>query len=175
MQDETIFKEAEYRKALYYLMNWCARAERSIVDVQKKLNKMQLPDDLSNQLVQQLQDEGYLNNQRFIDAYIHDAFHYNKWGIQKIKQALYAKGITGKMVDEAFARLIDKEEQIQLLEKELMKKMKSLGAIPEFQKKAKLLRFAASRGYQMDLVYSCLNRIIPNSSSEDVELSFNDE
>ncbi len=160
MENEEVFRNARYKQALHSLMAWCARAERSIFDVQQRMKKMQLDEAISTSLLAQLQTEGFINNQRFVDAYVHDTFHYNKWGIQKIKQALYAKGIDRKMVDEAYERIISHHEQESLLEKELLKKRKSLGELPAYQLKAKLLRFAASRGYDMDQTFSCLDRIV---------------
>lgn len=160
MENEEIFRNATYKQAITSLMAWCARAERSIFDVQQRIKKMQIDEPLSTQLLTQLQNEGFVNNQRFVDAYVHDTFHYNKWGVQKIKQSLYAKGIDRKMVDEAYERIISQHEQESLLEKELLKKRKSLGELPAYQLKAKLLRFAASRGYDMDQTFSCLDRII---------------
>lgn len=165
METEDVFRNASYRQALQNLMAWCARAERSIFDVQQRIKKMQLDETSSAQMLKQLQNEGFVNNQRFVDAYVHDTFHYNKWGIQKIKQALYAKGIDPKTVDEAYERIISQHQQESLLEKELLKKKKSLGDLPAYQLKAKLLRFAASRGYDIDQTFSCIGRII-NSDDE---------
>ena len=77
----------------------------------------------------------------------------------KIVFALKSKHISDDAIENALTE-IDDEEYAQALEKALRSKLRSLSGKSDLQKKASLVRFAASRGYEASLTYRIMPQII---------------
>jgi len=87
-------------------------------------------------------------------------FLYNGWGKLKIKQGLKKKGVGSTLSREALND-IPEEDYLQTLEKAVSKKKEQLSSEKDTWKlKQKLYRFAASRGFEPDLIRECLERLM---------------
>jgi regulatory protein len=80
---------------------------------------------------------------------------FNKWGRRKIEQALWAK-----QVDETIYKNIldeiDQKEWKAILLPALQTKKKSIKAATPYEAYTKLVRFAMSRGFTMDIIKACI-------------------
>lgn len=146
-------------KALSKLMDWCSRAERNEHDVRAKLLLWGVNKDEWDGIVKQLHEERFLDNERFLQAFVKDKLKYNKWGSGKIGHHLRAKGFSDAEIGKSLSNSIVKTEYEEIVAKEIIKKNKQLKE-EEAHRKAKLLQFGASRGYEMELVMRCINSIL---------------
>lgn len=133
----------------------CARQEQCRADVAAYLAKYGLNHADAQRIVDQLEDEGYIDETRYAAAFTHDKVLYDRWGRMKIRQALSLKGIAHEAIHEALAA-IDKEQYENGLRQLLEQKRRTLKETDEFLLQQKLARFAAGRGFEAELVFRLL-------------------
>lgn len=156
-----------YEAALTRASAYCAQAERCASDVKNKLVQWGLEIQEVERAVARLQELGFLDEERYIHAFIHDKFTYAHWGRQKI---LYTLG--GKHVDMALAQriadeLIGREESTDTLVNLLRPKLRGLTFPLSRNDYARLFRFAAGRGFDADSFSRALSRLQIDQNEED--------
>ena len=74
----------------------CARSEQAPGDLHDKLVKWGLNASEAALVVEQLTEQGFVNEQRYARAFVKDKFAFNGWGRIKIAHQLRLKGIGGR-------------------------------------------------------------------------------
>ena len=69
----------------------CATAEYCLNDWRRKFQMKGLPPRDIERVLDRLVDEGFINEARFVRAYVHDKALYDRWGQLKIRQSLMLK------------------------------------------------------------------------------------
>jgi regulatory protein len=114
-------------------------------------------ESLSIEVINYLKENRFLDEKRFVEAYVQGKVRIKKWGRQKIKAALYQKRIDAKLIQEGIYAFISDEEYQLVLESLIERKNRELSTEKNPQiKKQKLMRFLLSRGFQYD-EFSTLN------------------
>lgn len=137
----------------------CARAEYSARDIWQKAVKQGLSPGAAQRIADRLTDDGFINEERYVRAFVHDKFLFDHWGRRKILAALKQKGISGASVDNQLAQ-IDEREYFQTLKALLIARNSQINEADNSKRFQKLLTFAANRGFELDLAYSALEEII---------------
>lgn len=100
--------------------------------------------------------ERYVDDERYARAFVKDKVRYNKWGRRKVEQALWQKHI-GDSVRQQVLDEVDDDEYISILRPLLQQKRRSTKAASDYELNQKLIRFAVSRGFTMDIIKQCIN------------------
>lgn len=137
------------------LASACARREHCRQDVFRKLSAAGLPEPEAASVVCRLEKEGFLDEGRYARAFVHDKTLYDRWGRQKTRQALKLRGIPAAEIEAALAE-VDEEEYERGLRELLAAKARSVKAGNDYERRQKLLRFAAGRGFELYLASRCL-------------------
>jgi regulatory protein len=88
------------------------------------------------------------------------------WGVKKIIWALKNKGIDKLVIDEAIKEITLSEEPVRL-EAILKNKLKSYRKTDNAkQLNNKMVRFALSRGFSLDISLSVVNKLLSNFAQE---------
>jgi len=70
---------------------YCARAEHCAADVRRKFHEWGLQDaEIAESIEKELYENGFLNDRRFCESYVHDKVAYQSWGRMKIQAGLRA-------------------------------------------------------------------------------------
>jgi len=155
-------KTYNYKEALNKAANLCSRKEKCASDIEKKISGWGLTPEESDQGIDWLVENKFIDNERFARFFVRDKFRFNRWGKIKIAHALRQKQLPAEIIELALNQEIDAQDYINTLEKLLRSKAKRTIAIDLYEKKAKLARFAAGRGFEQDLVFSVIDRIVEN-------------
>lgn len=145
---------------------YCSKTERCEYDVRKKLQAWELDDAEISRIITLLRSENFLNENRYVLSYVKDKMRFNKWGQRKISFELKKKHIPENLIQAAFDELSGEtgfEESLMTL---LQSKLKSVKATNDYERKLKLFRFAAGRGFRTDAIKQCLNKLI-NANIDD--------
>lgn len=137
----------------------CAKAEYASKDIWQKAIRQGLPAEAAQRLTERLEDEGFLNEERYVRAFVHDKFLFDHWGRKKIAASLRQKGISGASVEEELSRISSKE-YLQTLKALLIARNQQINEANDCKRFQKLLAFAAGRGFELDLAYSALEEIV---------------
>lgn len=149
-------KELTEKEALSKAEAYCSRVERCVAEVRAKLAQWGVDPEVSNRVVAHLQKEKYVDQQRYSAAFVRDKYRFSQWGRVKIAQALRMKGISQSMIDEALKE-IDEEEYRKILSRLIAQKRKTVKAATDYERKAKLIRFAVGKGFEMDTVLTLVS------------------
>lgn len=148
----------EFEKYLSKAQSYCSRAEKCESDVRTYLFKQSVDTNVISKIVESLVADKFVDNARYVRAFVSDAFKFNKWGRLKIRQALLAKGISEKLMTQPLSE-IDETEYMSLLDSLLRAKLKSVHDDDEYKVKASVFRFAYSRGFEPELVEKVWKKI----------------
>ena len=141
------------------LTRQCSICEYAPADIKLKVIRAGLGSGAAERIADKLIDEGYVDEERYTRAFVHDKFELNHWGRRKIEMALAQKGIRGNHVQEELGN-IDDERYRNTLAELLQTKNKSLNVDNDQQRFQKLLAFAASRGFEFSIAYDVLETMI---------------
>ena len=141
--------------ALSRVAAYSSTAEHCRAEVTEKLQRWGIPYDAINRILNHLEQEKYIDEERFCRAFISDKYRFAKWGKVKIGQALQLKKISQSTYMQ-FLNEIEGEEYLSILRGLLMTKRKSVHAENEYELNGKLIRFALSRGFEMKDIRHCL-------------------
>ena len=134
----------------------CATAEYCSFDIMQRLLRANFARNVAEQIVARLEDEGYIDNSRYARAYVNDKLRFSNWGRHKITLMLQAKRIDRNAIADALS-VIDPEEYMAILKRLIDSRRSSTSAENEFELNMKLMRFATSRGFELELIRQCIN------------------
>lgn len=134
---------------------YCAYRERTIAEVTDKLRTLGATDLQKEKIIARLIAEKYIDESRFAASFVRGKFNVNKWGRLKIKSELNLKGIDRKQVEIALQE-INEQDYLSTLKKLIEKKTKELKGEAPAKAKAKLMRFAYSKGYEPAIISKML-------------------
>ena len=143
-------KETALKKMIHY----CDYQDRCKKEIFTKLDTFELDDNDRDFIIDFLQDEGFINDERYCRSFVKGKLNLKKWGVNKIKLSLIAKGVDRDIIDAVVSEIDHdsyKEELIKLLEN------KKINESDPYKRKAKLIRYAVSKGYSINDVMEIVN------------------
>jgi regulatory protein len=147
-----------YSQALNYAASFCSSSEHCQSEVLEKIKRFELTPEEQNQLVSRLKSEHFLDEQRFVKAFVNDKFRYSKWGKTKISYMLRQKGLSSSLIEEGLSLILDESYQDMLTDL-LKQKKRSVKAATPYELKGKLFRFAAGKGFESSVISLCLKKM----------------
>lgn len=139
-------------EAFYRAAALCSRAEKCSADILTKLGRWGVDEMDAGVVLKQLIEEKYVDDERFARSFVKDKFRFNKWGKIKIAYQLHGKRINSNTIEAAMNEIDDEAYWDTLIEL-ITEKNKSVKVSNLYDRKAKLVRFAQARGFEMDLIY----------------------
>ncbi len=134
--------------------NFCDYQERCIYDVKNKLQTWKASDSTIERIINRLEKEDYINEERFAVTFAVGKLRNNKWGRTKIFYALSQKHIPEIYIQMGLNE-IDEEEYLNTLKSVL--NSKKINESDDFKRKAKLVKYAQQKGFQPSLVWKVIN------------------
>ena len=148
-------KQKTENDAYLTLAALCAQAEHCQHEMLEKMRRWELPEEEQARVMQRLVSERYVDDERYARAFVNDKIRYNKWGRRKVEQALWQKHIDKDIATRVLDG-IDDEEYLNILKPLLKQKRRSTKAQSEYELTMKLIKFALSRGFTMDIIKQCI-------------------
>ncbi len=141
-------KEQALQKAKYY----CAYQERCHAEVTEKLYSLGLWKKDVEEIVSQLIEENYLNEERYAIAFAGGKFRIKQWGRIKIKYELQQKKISPYCIKKALKEIDETEYENTYLKlaEEKWQSLKSEKNI--FIKKRKTQHYLLQKGFEHEMI-----------------------
>ena len=133
----------------------CARSEHCQQDMLDKMRQWGIDESEQAEVMARLLKERFVDDERFTRAFVNDKVHYAKWGRRKIEQALWMKRIDEQLARSVLDDVPD-EDYVAILRPALKQKRRSTKAASEYEMTMKLIKFALSRGFTMDIIRQCM-------------------
>lgn len=161
MEQKVVTKKAKTaEQALQSLMRMCARSERSSGDALRLMKRWSVADEEAKKVLARLRAERFIDDARYAEAFVRDKLNLSGWGAYKIKMTLRTKGVSKEIIDEVVAPMLAETDMTERLEEIMRRRMRTLKYSSPYDAKTKLIRFAASRGYDMDEAIECASKIV---------------
>lgn len=141
-------KEYSEKELINKAEAFCSAVERCPSDVEMKLKGWGASPETIAEVMAHLFKEKYLDTIRFCSAYVRDKYRFNQWGRVKIAQSLRIKGLSQEEINAGMED-IDEEEYNEILQNLLKQKLRTIKAGTDYERNAKLIRFAVGRGFAM--------------------------
>lgn len=151
-----IKKELTGLQAYQKLTDLCARSEHCQQEMLEKMRQWGVSEEEQAEVMQRLVEERYVDDERFARAFIYDKIRYSKWGRLKVEQALWMKRID-EHISKPLLDKVDDEEYLKILRPMLKQKRKGIRAKSEYEATMKLIKYALSRGFTMDIIKQCID------------------
>lgn len=148
-----LFKVEEVREKI---KAYCAYRERSQKEVRDKLEDYGLIPEVVDELISELIQQNYLDEERFAKAFARGKFRINKWGKIRIRRELYKHDLSDYLLEKALGE-IDLDEYLHTLELLLISKEKSIRESNPYIRKRKLALYLTRKGFEPVHVWELLN------------------
>lgn len=146
-------------EAFAALARLCARAEKSSGDALRLMRQWGVAESERGAVLRKLVQQRFIDDGRYAAAFVRDKLALSGWGPYKIRTALAAKGIDRNIADEALAVCTD-DRLCERLDSMLRRKSESIPAGTPYERRAKLLRYGLSLGYDYGAVTDAVERLI---------------
>ena len=137
------------------LAQLCSRREYCSRGVLDLLRRKGVGEKDAEAVLERLRAERYVDDARYARAFARDKSLLAGWGPRKIAYTLSLKGIPEDVVQAALAE-VGEDERFRRMEEVIRGKWRSVKAVTPQERRAKVLRFALSRGYD----YASVMRIL---------------
>ena len=142
-------------EALNKAAAYCTLCERCTSEVSTKLTAWGVPHGEHEKIIARLIEEKFIDEERYCRAFVNDKVKFNRWGRIKITAALREKHLPQEHIKEALEN-IDENAYLQSLKEVIETKRKELKGGDDFATQQKIIRHAASRGYEPALIISTI-------------------
>jgi regulatory protein len=136
-----------YEEWMEKMRRWCSLRERCTWDVAQKLRGQSLSTDLVSKVVEALEIEGFLSDERFVTSYVRTHAEHKHWGPRKIVHGLMAKGFSSSDANRAVAAF-PQGRFSEILDGLIERRKAELEV-----NRDKVIRFLASRGFPVNDIF----------------------
>lgn len=151
-------KQLSKEQIIEKLKKFCAYQERCRFDVIKKMHQLNTPKEDINQIVDILEKEDFLNESRFVEAFVRGKSATKKWGKNKIHHELRVRSISQELADEHLNSIPDTQNE-KNLEQLALKKLESLKKLDKQKQYQRLMAFLLNKGYGYETIVKTLDRL----------------
>ncbi|MBL0132610.1 MAG: RecX family transcriptional regulator [Chitinophagaceae bacterium] len=150
-------KQLSKEQALQKAKHYCGYQERSHYEVREKLYALGMHKQQVEELISQLIEENYLNEERFAIEFAGGKFRMKQWGRVKIKYELKQKKVSEYCIKKALKQ-IDEDDYLKSLNTLAKKKWNSIkgDGVNHFVKMSKTTTYLMQKGFETDLIQASI-------------------
>lgn len=124
---------------------YCAYQDRCTQEVLTKLRSLQVEGKEAQQILQLLKNDGFIDDERYVQSYIRGKINAKQWGVQKIRLGLLQKGIDRGLINK-YLEDIDSQQYKNNIQTAIRKWTQSHGPVTQ-ENLTKLYRHLMTKGY----------------------------
>ena len=154
--------EDQYKKAKLSAIRFLGFRSQTVVEMQQKLTRQGFDQRTVLQVVSELRNTGYLNDERFAQEFIRYQLMRKPTGRFLMTAKLKEHGVSEDVINRIISRELsaDKEKELALevaegKKKELRIKLAKLSSL----QKQKIGQYLSSRGFSSDIVWETIERL----------------
>lgn len=142
-----------YNLAIKYLKS----RQRSKKEIYEYLNKKEIDKKYIDEIIELLINQGYLNDEFYINSYIHDKILLSSDGPLKIKKYLLSNNLDSDLVN---SKLLEYTEELEVERiKKIINKLIKSNNKSNYNFKIKIKNYLIDLGYNIDLVNKEVSKI----------------
>ena len=122
------------------------------MEVRRKMAELKMSEQESEQLMQEMLEDGFVDDTRFAESFVRGKMTYNRWGRVKIRAELLQRGVSSNIIAEQLNNLDQNLYEKNL--KYLIERWKRENPAAD---NAKMFRHLLAKGYTYDEVRQCVS------------------
>lgn len=146
------------KQAVEKAMKFCAYQERCQMEVRNKLRDFQITSDEREEVIMELIQQNFLNEERYAKALARGKFRMKKWGKKKIELALKQKDISPACIAIGLEEISD-EEYASTIHQLVEKTWNKNRGVQSYQRVSKTAKYVIGRGFESHLVWDELKQV----------------
>ena len=124
------------------------------MEVRRKMAELKMSEQESEQLMQEILEDGFVDDTRFAESFVRGKMTYNRWGRVKIRAELLQRGVSSNIIAEQLNSLDQNLYEKNL--KYLIERWKRENPVAD---NAKMFRHLLAKGYTYDEVRQCVSNL----------------
>ena len=143
------------------------RRQHSSSELSRKLWNKDYEQKLIDEVIEDLQKKGFLNDEDFIRAFVAEKSKAKNWSSKKIKAELFKRGVASKLIDETLNHQpveSDNESAMKLAKKKYEVLLKRNLEPKELRNK--LSTYLFSKGFEYELIKEVISKLIKANDDE---------
>lgn len=157
--------------AYYKALKQLERKMRSKKEIESYLRRCKYEKDTIDSVIKKLYNDGYLNDTKYIKAYINDQVNLTDKGPIKIKKELEYMGFKDELVNKGIAKIKDDVWTLKI-DKFITKRLKMTTNLSASLLKQKVIYELINKGHYKDLISSLINNYEFKNSKEALEKEY---
>ena len=137
---------------------YCAKEVRCQQQVMDKLLDYGVSIGMSEEILLELIQEKYINEERYARSFCSGKFKIKKWGRQKIIFELKKKRVSEVCIQRGLEE-INEAAYLHTLQQLLEKKKSLMKNTNQFVRKKKMVDYVVRKGYESDLVWEAVHKL----------------
>ena len=151
-------KQLTKEQALQKLRHYCRYQERCHSEVKNKLSELGVGKNDHDEMIMELIQENYLDEEKFALSFTIGKFKMRQWGRKKIQYSLKEKRVNDDSIQKALEKINEKDYR-HTLKKLAKEKYASLKNEQWLIRKKKTMDYLVQKGYEMELVSAVMKGI----------------
>ena len=145
-------------------LSFLARRFHSERELLIKLKQKSYEERLIKLVLNELKVKSFIDDQVFANHFIEEKLKRKRWGNNKIRSALFSKGVSASIIDEVLKSFNSEEDQNEAALSLAQKKYEKLRLreSDERKLKQKIISFLLSRGFDYEVSSDVVGKIIKN-------------
>jgi regulatory protein len=151
-------KQLTKQQALQKIRHYCSYQERSHKEVKEKLYSFGLYKKDVEEIITELIENNYLNEERFATQFAGGKFRLKQWGRKKIQYELQQKGVSPYCIKKGLKE-IDEAEYLKTLLKLTTAKWNNLAHEQYLNRQAKTHAYLLQKGFEPSLISQAIQQV----------------
>lgn len=142
----------------YFYLKFRPRTEKEMMNyLYKKGVKQKVPDELIQSVIEQLKEEGLIDDKKFMEQFVEERSSQKPKGIYVLRSELLRHGIPKDLIDEYFEGTKINEEELAY--QALVKRWDRLHRLPKDKRFKKALDFLLRRGFSFYIAKNAIKKL----------------
>ena len=149
---------SDYDHGYQYALFLLNLSMRTVEEIREKMARRGYTATVINEVIDNLLQEKYLNDDNYAEVFINSMKNYKTWGRFMMKKKLIEKKLAKELIEQKLSELVSDEDELKSATRYLAREFKDV-EIKElsYEEKQKIMRQLMSRGFGIDTAKQLVN------------------
>lgn len=157
--NEVVRKEEKLRANNYAINLISMGGLKTESEIYKKMINKEFNEDDINDAINLLKEYKYIDDEAYSEWFVKDKVSINGYGINKIKNQLYKKGVSSEIINKCIEEFVDEDMQFELALEVGRKKMTNIRTDDFSVIYRRVSSFLQGRGFSFDVIKKVMNEL----------------
>ncbi|HXH10509.1 MAG TPA: regulatory protein RecX [Alphaproteobacteria bacterium] len=161
--DDQALKQAQQQA--YRLLSYRSRTARELRD---RLQQRGFEPSVVDEVVQRLEDDGYLNDRRLAEDWARYRLQTKPMGRRRLAVELQRRGLERTLIEEVLRAVYAESDEASLAEQAAKKRLRRLSGPPSPREYQRLVRYLEGQGFDTSVIKSVVAALFATDAAPDL-------